>query len=373
MLHANPSEEYRLYLFFYWVDNVLNKLLTSLSYFSNEIKVPSYENLKNRLDMNVSNLLNWRKDEAFYIPSDLHLYSFIYSLPKSKDTIDYDLLNGYIFEYLRRANSYGMTTIYNHSPSIVNGVFNGRCKEQWIVVPETIDRLNIDIKKIKPIRCIWHPFTTMNFWLNENINIVSGEVSFFTINLRELFIVLNYYYKSDSNFTNFNFINRVIFTHLVEDIINITLFNRMYNSFLRDNSINDPVRKKPIWIDLNDEIDQYYYEITGELNKTNGGINVISQNIKLSKNRSIYDFLDNLPRLPATKNITNLYFIALIRYIIALLNINISIHGIIDMIFNNHLKTYLNIAKNDWTLDNREPDLALKRDELFKTLLSLIT
>ena len=147
---------------------MMKQILTTLAFPSTSIKVPEQDNYMSKLKVNVDRLLQWQASRKKYVSANRHLYTFIDSLPKGYRSNVYEAYNSYNKEILERTHHYGIATIYNMVHPISVGVFGGRCSEQWIATPESSNANRMPISSFKPIRCLWHPFSS----LNEDIGIL---------------------------------------------------------------------------------------------------------------------------------------------------------------------------------------------------------
>lgn len=347
---------------------MLNSLLNSLSSSTEKLAWPNYDIYNKRLNKNVDNLTTFKSTRDTWVNSTFPLISFINLLPKSFGRMDYESLDRIYNEGLPLANRVGTATTFNKADPLDMGFFNNRCKEQWIAVMES---RNPVLGNPKPVRCLWHPFTSMNFWIEESVNIFSQEVSFFIIDIIALSKMVNSEYKKEESFDARNFIAKKIIPTLISDVVNITLFNRLRSLFLSDNLVDEYSRSIPIWFDLIEETNKEQKEIIDTLSRSPGGIDFISQNIPLN-NINLYDFLGSLPDTPSTKNIFPLIFTVFSIYINFILAFNNSINGVKNRTFLSSLKIQLNIMKNDRTLYSDDSMLYNQQMYNFELLKALI-
>lgn len=336
---------------------MISSIISPLLQTTTILQWPNFTNTIERVESNVNNLINYKKQKALWIDSASALVTFIELLPKSGIAQDYEKLDQIYTQAVALANRISMATVNNKGNPIDGSIFNGRSKEQWIAVLENPNR-SFNPLAIKPIRCVWHPFTSLNFWMDESVLDYSPMVSFFIVDLVGLSLSVNKFYKTNESFSSKEYIGQVIYPSLVEDVANITLFNRLNNIFLEQSEVNvyDKKRLSPTWYDLCDPIDNAYTKIVEDIARQNEGIDFIAQNIPLLGKTTLSHFLSNLPPVPSVKTIFSLALCALCPYLNFILYFNKVIYGVENRTFTNALKIQLMIMKNDKSLlsDNEQ-------------------
>lgn len=327
---------------------MISSIISPLLQTTTILQWPSFDNTIKRVELNVNNLINYKKQKALWIDSASALVTFIELLPKSNTVEDYEKLDQIYTQAIPLANRLSMASVNNKGTPIDGSIFNGRSKEQWIAVLENPNR-GFDPLTIKPIRCIWHPFTSLNFWMDEPVIEHSPMVSFFIVDLVGLSLSVNKFYKTHESFSSKAYVGQVIIPSLIEDVANITLFNRLNNHFLDQpqSNVYDKKRLTPTWYDLYDPLDNEYAAIVDDIGRQNEGIDFIAQNIPLLNGLKLSDFLYHLPHIPSVKTVFSVGLCALCPYLIFIMYFNKVVYGIENRTFNNALKIQLMIMKND--------------------------
>ena len=343
------------------ITNALNQSTEKLNW--NE-----YIIFNKRLEQNVINLINFKSTRSLWIANDLALVTFIELLPKSKNLNDYEKIQSLYSEALPLANRVGMATILNPADPIYYGLFTGKCKEQWIA---SIDNKS-QYSKDKPIRCLYHPFTSLNFWMEEDVENVSDQIAFFSVDIIALSQLINSIYKQNDEFDVKKFITRNIIPSIISDLVNITLFNR-YNSLVNKTIIEDGnSRLIPIWFDLIDTCDINQKNVLDTISRTSGSIEFISQNLPLYAKDTLSTFINSFPQFSSVKNIFPLIFTVMSIYLNFLLGFNASFKGIKNQTFLNSIRLQLAILKNDKTLLSDDRLLRSEQEKLFAILQTFL-
>ena len=350
---------------------MMKQILTALAFPSTFIKVPEQDNYMSKLKVNVDRLLDWQRGQKRYTSSNRHLYSFISSVPKKYVSSEYAIYDNFDRAVLENTHHYGIASVYNTVHPISAGVFSGRCREQWIAIPESSNVNRRQTSELKPIRCLWHPFNSLNFWINEEPNVTSNEVSFFIIDLNELSLLLNYYYKREKEPNVNSFIREFINPVLTEDIVNITMFNRISNIHYGKSNVDDQPRRIPTWLNIINDTNDFHERLFGEISVGAGGVNFLAQNIPLFREVTIFSFLSGLPDFNLFKNIAPLYFTSICRYLNLLLDLNITIRGITDSTLNNYLRNRLFVMENEDSALSSDLQLSEQQKRMFDNLKML--
>ncbi len=351
------------------ISSIINQLLSTTTL----LQWPNFVNLNQRITLNVKNLINYKQKKTTWIDSANTLVSFVELFPKTNLIKDYEKLESVYTQAIPLANRFNMANITNSGSVIDGAIFNGRSKEQWIAILQSPNR-PLESTLIKPIRCIWHPFTSLNFWMDEDVLDYSPLVSFFIVDLMGLSLSINKFYKSNNDFSSKEYISQIIIPSLIEDIANITLFNRLNNQFLEKSMLNvyDKKRLTPTWYDLCQPIDVEYLNILETISNQNEGIDFIAQNIPLISNTKLIDFLYNLPQIPSVKNIFSTAMCAICPYLNFILYLNKITYGIENRTFNNMLKLELMIMKNDNSLLSDDKILKKQQKGQFEIMSELL-
>lgn len=353
---------------------MISNIVTALSMPTESLSWPDFQNLDQRMSKNINNLIDFKTNNNRWISTGMLIYTLIELMPKSDKRMDYEKLDRIYNEGLALANRVGITTIFNETPPIINGLFTGKCKEQWLAIMED-KTFHSSIEDLRPIRCLWHPLTSLNYWVEEGVDILSDKVAFFIVDIMALSRLLNRHLRNlreGANFSIRHFISRVIIPSVIKDIVTITMFNRLNNIFMHEKNTDDPTRIIPVWLDIIDDVNTKHTNYIDILSRSPGGFDFISANLPLTADTRLLDFITSLPSTPSVKNIFPLIFSSLTPYLNFLLAFNKSIDGVRNRTLTNSLKIQLNVMKNDKTLLSDDKDLRNQQEFNIEFMKSLI-
>lgn len=168
-----------------------------------------------------------------------------------------------------------------------------------------------------PIRCLRHPFESLNFWTNEPVATEHSEdIAVFSIDLLALVRSYRNFLNQHQEMTPTDFLYRVLLPSLLEDIAFITFINRFNSLLNKAPTFADEPRRSPFFIDYNDRLDEVIRTLIGQLLGSDGHPVTLRAILPLLRHDG-----PRFPRIPLNSNTYPLCFLCEAHFLTLLLTL----------------------------------------------------
>lgn len=335
--------KYTTFIFFRFNGQKNMFLLSNLNIYSDPsvlLENRHFDYFSGQVEKNVLALTEYKKRTFIFTSSNL-LLSIFRVLPISEQL---ELNSQVIAIYnrgLEAVQSIGLTTPYKSGKDHYQVIFSGDIAERWIA---HID----DYRDPKPVRCVYHPYSSLNYWIDEPpANIPETKIAIFTVNISALAYSFRKKLLENDDYTVIRFIREYILSAIIRDIVSISIFNQYVEYNMYTLPPKELPRSAPYWYDLHDRLQRAINSSMYNILRSISTIVGISSQILLLKKYSLSDALISIPKMPLVKSLTPEIIAMELPYVVFISDICDQSNRIDDRDFNSKVVRTLRTLTND--------------------------
>ena len=250
-----------------------------------------------------------------------------------------------IFDFpLQKMTPLGLFTPVHKGVVMTDVIFGNRCPELLFA---SVDN------DAKPIRCLRHPFESLNFWTNEPAAPESSEdIAVFSIDLLALVRSYRAFHSKHKEAAPTEYFYQVWLPSLLDDIAFITFINRFNSLLNRVPTFADEPRRTPFFIDYSDRLDGVIRTTIDQLLASDGHPSTLRAIMPLPWEES-----PRFPRIPLNSNTYALCFLCEAHFLTLLLTLTNTIKASYLNAFRQTALTELRSLQGGSLLTGTEPVL----------------
>ena len=285
--------------------------------------LPQYNQIELLIESNAKKLSNLQKLYGKHIKNQNPIKHLLDTLPIDITLTDVEQANVIYGSGLEVASAIGFFTPISKGKAVNSFLFDKRCPEVIMVVLEDDERL------VKCLRC---PFQDLNFYFDDFAAIEQKtEPAVFSLALIPTVMKYRKYVNETNKPSTADFIATVILPEVLEDVINLTLLNRLLAHIKGDGVFKSPARNPPLWIDVSDKLDDIQISIADTLLSSDGHPDTIAGIVPIRNGLKI-DKVTSFPTTIINSNVVPVVFLAAFPLLCFVLEIS-------NRTESNHLNT----------------------------------
>lgn len=349
---------------------MVNVIFNDVDISRGKVEWPDYTRTSKNLDINLNKLKTFQKSFKGYLDGNNLLVRLIHSLPIDPQANANALLNAITDRGLEVASVHGCYTSLGTGDVKNDVIFSERCYEVFIANLDTGIHTKGEDRRM--VRCLRHPFRSLNFWTKEYESFeMSTDTAIFSLDIVEISKRFHSYLRSTKAPSAIDFITRNVFPEMLDDIVDITIFNRLCDKAYGVEPLVDDVRNPPVWMDLNEDIDAHLDNTLESLNECDGSLGAIAGRVMLREGVGLKE-LERFPKVFFNHNLYSIFLTSQLPLLRFILYNNSVINRVKLPELKNDTKKRLEELRQDKVLFAENRNLAEQQRREIKLLKNLL-